>query len=458
MQNPENLYLLLSVGASIVLLVMLVSVLRLHAFLALLVSALCLGGLAGMPAATLLGAVQKGAGDVLGFVGPVLALGAMLGQLLVVSGGADRLAAGLVGRFGPGRVRWAMLVVAFLAGVPLFFETGFALLVPLVFVVASRAGVAPLGPGIALLAGLSVLHGLLPPHPGPTLAVQAYGADMGKTLVYGLLVATPTAIVAGPLFGGWIAGLIPTTAASDGTATGLAAGHGPSSHGASERGDRAPPVAASLAAIILPVALILFGSAVTLSGAIGPLKELAGWLGHPIVALLFTVLTATYFLGARSGLSRQQVTGALDESLRPIATLLLIIGAGGAFKQVLISTGVGNVIGQLAIEYRASPLLLAWLVAGAVRIATGSATVAVITASGLMVPLLPLFPGVNRELLVLATGAGSLMLSHVNDAGFWMVKEYFRLSIAQTLKTWTVLETMVSVIALPLIIVLSLFV
>jgi gluconate:H+ symporter, GntP family len=204
--------------------------------------------------------------------------------------------------------------------------------------------------------------------------------------------------------------------------------------------------------------MLLRSVAETQSSPGSTLRETASWLGHPIVALLLSVLLAIYLLAARHGMPRRQVLEMLEDSLRPIAAIVLIIGAGGAFKQVLITTGVGEFIGRFAIEHGTSPLLLAWLIAGGVRIVTGSATVAVITASGLMVPLLPLFPGVNRELLVLATGAGSLMLSHVNDAGFWLVKEYFNLSISQTLRTWTLMETLIAVIALPLILVLSLLV
>jgi GntP family gluconate:H+ symporter len=439
--------LLLQVGAAIAFLVALVSGLRLHAFLSLLMASLLLGLLAGMPAGPLLAALQKGVGDVLGFVALILALGAMLGRLLTASGGADRIAQTLLERFGPARVHWAMLCAAFLVGIPLFFEVGFVLLVPLVFVVAARVGVAPMKVGIALLAGLSVLHGLVPPHPGPTIAVQAYGADMGKTMLYGLVVALPTAVLAGPLFGSLIARVVPGRLANDVAGSALV---DPA---------RAPGFALTLATMLLPALLMLFRSATDATCPAGsPLRSIADWLGNPVVALLLALLLALYTLGARCGLTRRHRLELLDESLRPIAAIVLIIGAGGGFKQVLIATGVGDVIGRMATQHGTSPLVLAWLVAGAVRVVTGSATVAVITASGLIAPLLPRYPGVSRELLVLATGAGSLMLSHVNDAGFWLVKGYFKLGIGETLKTWTLMETLIALIALPLILALSLLV
>lgn len=437
--------LLLNVAGSVALLIVLVTAVRLHAFVALLLAALCLGLLSGMPIGPLLASLEKGVGDVLGFVALVLALGAMLGRLLTASGGADRIAATLLERFGPTRVHWAVLVTAMLVGVPLFFEVGFVLLVPLVFVVADRARVPPIRVALSLLAGLSVLHGLVPPHPGPVIAVQAFGADMGRTMLYGVAVAVPTAILAGPVFGRLAARAVPgqlepAEAGSDVTEIRVR-----------------PGFALALGTILLPVGLMLLKSAA--DGALAPgdgLRHAAGWIGNPIVALLLSLLFGLYAFGLRAGLSRKRLLALLDESLRPIAAIVLVIGAGGGFKQVLIASGAGDVIGHLAAQSGASPLVLAWLVAGAVRVVTGSATVAVITGAGLVAPLVPHYPGVSRELLVLATGAGSLMLSHVNDAGFWLVKEYFRLSVAETLKTWTVMETLISLVALPLILALSL--
>lgn len=437
--------LLLNVAASVALLIVLVTAVRLHAFVALLVASLCLGLLSGMPIGPLLASLEKGVGDVLGFVALVLALGAMLGRLLTASGGADRIAATLLERFGPTRVHWALLLTAMLVGVPLFFEIGFVLLVPLVFVVADRARVPPIQVALSLLAGLSVLHGLVPPHPGPVIAVQAFGADMGRTMLYGVAVAVPTAILAGPVFGRLAARAVPGQLE-------------PAEAGSNVTEIRVRPgFALALGTILLPVGLMLLKSAA--DGALAPgdgLRHAAGWIGNPIVALLLSLLFGLYAFGLRAGLSRKRLLALLDESLGPIAAIVLVIGAGGGFKQVLIASGAGDVIGHLAAQSGASPLVLAWLVAGAVRVVTGSATVAVITGAGLVAPLVPHYPGVSRELLVLATGAGSLMLSHVNDAGFWLVKEYFRLSVAETLKTWTVMETLISLVALPLILALSL--
>ena len=439
--------LLLNVAAAVAFLVVLVSGLRLHAFLALLLASLFLGLISGMSAGPLLAALQKGVGDVLGFVALVLALGAMLGRLLTASGGADRIAHTLLDRFGPQRVHWAILCAAFIAGIPLFFEIGFVLLVPLVFVVSARVGVSPIKVGMSLLAGLSVLHGLVPPHPGPTISVLAYGADMGKTMLYGLIVAVPVAVLAGPVFGTFISRVVPGRLVSDAAGPALV------------EPARYPGFGITVATVLLPVLLMLLRSLADALCPIGSLlRNAADWVGNPIVALLLALLLSLYTLGARSGLGRARVIALLEEALKPMAAIILIIGAGGGFKQVFIATGVGDVIGRMAAQHGASPLVLAWLAAGAVRIVTGSATVAVITGSGLIAPLLPLYPHASRELLVLATGAGSLMLSHVNDAGFWLVKEYFKLTIGETLKTWTLMETLISVLALPMILALSLLV
>jgi GntP family gluconate:H+ symporter len=343
-----------------------------------------------------------------------------------------------------------MMFAAFLVGIPLFFEIGFVLLIPLVFIVARRTGVSIIKIGIPLLAGLSAVHGLVPPHPGPLLAIGVFGADIGKTILYGLIVALPTAIIAGPIFGTFIAKHIP--------------GH-PNQELvdqlARENDDSTtlPSFSITLITVLLPVFLMLLKTFADVALPDGHFfRTWMDMIGHPISALLLALLLSLYTFGHKQGIGSQQMLKWLDASLAPTAAIILIIGAGGGFKQMLVTSGVGDVIGHMAVSAQISPILLAWLVAAVIRIATGSATVATITGAGIVVPVVGMIPGVNRELLVLATGAGSLILSHVNDAGFWLVKQYFNMTVAETFKTWTAMETILSIVALGFILLLSLFV
>ncbi|MGE8288528.1 MAG: GntP family permease [Stenotrophomonas sp.] len=442
-------YLLLDAVVTIIGLILLITRLKLHPFVALIIAAGFLGLSAGMPVATIVSSFQEGFGGVLGFVGVVLALGTMLGKMMADSGGADQIAETLIRAFGKQRVHWAMMLAAFLVGIPLFFEIGFILLIPLVFIVARRSGVALVKVGIPLLAGLSAVHGLVPPHPGPLMAIGVFGADIGTTIFYGLLVALPTAAIAGPLYGSWIAKRIPGHASEDLVA-----------HAVREpETGSLPGFGVTLLTVLLPVALMLLktGADVVLPDG----HAVRAWLdliGHPITALLLALLLSLYTFGHARGRDARQILGLLEKSLAPTAAIVMVIGAGGGFKQMLVNSGVGDVIGHLAVQARISPIVLAWLVAALIRIATGSATVATITGAGIVVPVIERMPGVNRELLVLATGAGSVILSHVNDAGFWMVKQYFNMSVTETFKTWTVMETLLSVIGLGFILLLSLVV
>lgn len=339
-----------------------------------------------------------------------------------------------------------MMFAAFLVGIPLFFEIGFVLLIPLVFIVARRSGVSLVKIGIPLLAGLSVVHGLVPPHPGPLLAIGIFHADIGKTIFYGLIVALPTAIIAGPLFGNFISRYIPGNPSQE-LMDQIAK--------ESDQGNL-PSFSITLITVLLPVALMLLK---TFADVVLPAEHIVRqWMdliGHPITALLAALLLAFYTFGSARGFDRQQIMKMLDQSLAPTAAIVLIVGAGGGFKQMLVDTGVGNVIGQMAVQAEISPIMLAWLVAAVIRIATGSATVATITGAGIVAPVIDLVPGVNREPLVLATGAGSLILSHVNDAGFWLVKQYFNMTVAETFKTWSMMETILSVVGIIFIMLLA---
>ncbi len=445
----QDTYLLVDALVTIIGLVLLITKFKVHPFVALTIAAGFLGLTSGMPVDKVMKSFQDGFGGVLGFVGIILGLGTMLGKLMADSGGADQIAQTLIRRFGKDRVHWAMMFSAFLVGIPLFFEIGFVLLIPLVFIVARRSGVSIVKIGIPLLAGLSAVHGLVPPHPGPLLAIGIFNADIGKTIFYGLIVAFPTAIIAGPIFGKWISKYIPGNPSKD-LMDQIAK---------ESTNENLPSFGITLITILLPVFLMLLKTFADVALPAGHVFRVwMDFIGHPIAALLFALLLAFYTFGLARGFSREQIIKLLDQSLAPVAAIVLIVGAGGGFKQMLVDSGVGNLIGHMAVQAQISPILLAWLVAAVIRVATGSATVATITGAGIVAPVVAMVPGVNRELLVLATGAGSLILSHVNDAGFWLVKQYFNMTVTETLKTWTVMETILSVVGIIFIMLLSLVV
>ncbi|MBJ2158601.1 GntP family permease [Variovorax sp. IB41] len=445
----KEVFLLVDALVAILGLILLITRWRVHPFIALTLAAGFLGLTSGMPVDLVMKSFQDGFGGVLGFVGIVLGLGTMLGKMMAESGGADRIARTLVDAFGRERVHWAMMFAAFLVGIPLFFEIGFVLLIPLVFIVARRTGVSLIRIGIPLLAGLSVVHGLVPPHPGPLLAIGVFGADIGKTIFYGLIVGLPTAMIAGPIFGKFISKYVPGEASPELLAQ-LAR---------EPEARELPGFGITLVTVLLPVALMLLKTFADVAlDEKNIVRQWMDFIGHPITALLAALLLSLYTFGTARGFTSKQIMKFVDDSLAPTAAIVLIIGAGGGFKQMLVASGVGNAIGHMALQAQVSPILLAWLVAGVIRIATGSATVATITGAGIVAPLATMVPGVNRELLVLATGAGSLILSHVNDAGFWLVKQYFNMTVAETFKTWTVMETLISVVAIVFIMLLGMVV
>src|SRR5437899_2232481 len=339
------------------------------------------------------------------------------------------------------------MFVAFIVGIPVFFQVGFVLLIPLVFTIARRSGLSLVKIGIPLVAGLSVVHGMVPPHPAATLAVVAYHADLGRTIAYALVVGLPTAALAGPIFASWIAPRIQ-----------LPADNPIGAQLTGETGEM-PGFGISLFTVLLPVILMLGASAadVVLANA-HPLRRALDFIGGPIVALLVALLFSFWSLGYRQHFTRDQILKFANDCLAPTAAILLVIGAGGGFNRVLLESGVGKAIAAIALGSHASPLLLAWTVAALIRVATGSATVAMTTAAGIVAPIAAATPGTNVALLVLATGAGSLVLSHVNDSGFWLIKEFFNMTVQQTLKTWTVAETIIGVAGLGFTLLLSLVV
>ena len=436
------------VGAAVVgiaLSIWLIVKVGLHPFLGLVCGAFILGCLAGLAPHETIVAMQAGFADVLGGTGLVIALGLILGAILQHSGAARALAGAALHIVGERYAAWGSLGAAMLIGLPLFFETGVVLLLPIV----AAAAVKPAGSRgtrdvgleimLAALAGLSVLHALLPPHPGPLLAVHELGASVGRTMLYGALVAIPTAIVAGPIFARFASPHVKATRSTLDV----------------ETSDMPPPIAAALLVVLLPVALISANAAL---GAFGRLADRRlGWmieLGNPIVALAITIGVALVVLFRPETRTAQTRANIWREAMTPAGSVLLSIGAGGALKQVLIAAGLSTVLAHVAGAGFVSPIVLAWSLAALIRLGTGSATVATITAAGVM-PGIVATTGASPEWVAIAIGAGSVFFSHVNDAGFWLVKSYLGTSTKDTFKTWSLLETVISVTALLIVLLAS---
>lgn len=432
-------YLVTLTVAAIGLLLVLILFARLHAFLALLLASMALGLATGMGPQKTLKSMQFGFGDALGFIAVVVALGAMIGRFLEYSGGGRALADWLLVKFGRDRAVWAVTVTAFLVGLPIFFEVGFIILVPLVWNLARESKRSVLFYGLPTAAALTVLHSMVPPHPAPAAAAQLLGADLGRTILYGIAASIPMILTGGILYGGWISKKmfvpVPAIATRDIEVS---------------KPTVAPPsVGVVVLLLILPV---LFIFAATVSNlAHTPGEAALGFLGHPFSALLITTLLTMVAFGFKRGLDRNQVTKMATDSLAPIGTLLVIMGSGGAFKQVIVDSGVGQYAGKLLASSPISPLLVAYIVSAAMRAAQGSATVAIITAAGIMAPLVKSIPGYTPEMIVLALCAGGTCLSHVNDAGFWIVNEYFGMTVPQTLRSWTMMKVITSITGIAII-------
>ncbi|MFF3065322.1 gluconate:H+ symporter [Oerskovia sp. NPDC057915] len=437
--------LILAAVVGIATIIVLIVWLKLHPFLSLMIGSAVLAIVAGIDFVSAFVSFSAGLGSTVAGVGVLIALGAIIGKMLIDSGGADQIVDTILARTPVRRLPWAMALIAFVIGIPLFFEVGVVLLIPVVMMVARRSKVSPILVGIPALAGLSALHGLVPPHPGPLLAIDALGANLGLTLGLGLLVAVPTVIVAGPLLAkplaAWVKLPPPTTVL-----------------GVSERDEGAPrpSFAVAVTVVLLPVILMLARTVVETTGTLDtPVGKGLEFIGTPLVALLITSLVSLVAFGSAMGRTRDEISSLVDKSFAPIAGILLIVGAGGGFKQTLVDSGVGDVIASGISDANLSPLLAGWLVAALIRVATGSATVATITAAGIMAPLAVGLEPTHAALLVLAIGAGSVFLSHVNDAGFWLIKEYFGMTVGQTFKTWSVMECVLSVVALVVILLLG---
>jgi GntP family gluconate:H+ symporter len=491
-----NGQLILAAVLGIAVVIVLIAWAKWHPFLALVAGSAVLGLVAALGPAKTVTSFTTGLGATVGSVGLLIALGSMIGALLAESGGADGIVNRVVNSVSGTALPWAMAGVAALIGLPLFFEVGVVLLVPIVLLVARRTEIGLLKVGIPALAGLSVLHGLVPPHPGPLVAIASLNADLGLTLMFGLICAIPTVIVAGPIFGNFISKRVhvpvpallatadrpvrvgaiggvaeadnpdlgpvdgPYGAETGGAETGGAETGGAETEGAETAGPRRNPgFWPAVLTVLLPIVLML-------ARAIGELtldkdnsvRGALDVLGNPPVALLLGLLVAMWSLGRRAGFDRVRTSAVIGGALPPIAGILLIVAAGGGFKQVLVDAGVGQVVADAAKDAHISALVLGFLVAVGIRVATGSATVATITAAGIVAPLAATLDKPHVALLVLAIGSGSLFFSHVNDAGFWLVKEYFGMTIGQTIKTWSVMETIISVVGFACVMLLNLIV
>ncbi|MFD6574476.1 gluconate:H+ symporter, partial [Streptomyces diastaticus] len=446
--SAGNAQLGIAVLAGIAVIVLLITKFKVHAFLALTIGSLALGAFAGAPLDKAITSFTAGLGSTVAGVGVLIALGAILGKLLADSGGADQIVDTILARAGGRAMPWAMVLIASVIGLPLFFEVGIVLLIPVVLMVAKRGNYSLMKIGVPALAGLSVMHGLIPPHPGPLVAIDAIGANLGITLALGVLVAIPTVIIAGPVFGKYAARWVDVPAPEKMIP-----------QRATEEADRRPSFGATLATVLLPVVLMLAKALVDIvvDDPEAGVQRVFDVIGSPMIALLAAVIVGMFTLGRAAGFTKGRLSATVEKSLAPIAGVLLIVGAGGGFKQTLIDVGIGQMILDLSESWAIPTLLLAWLIAVAIRLATGSATVATISAAGLVAPLAADMSASHLALLVLAIGAGSLFFSHVNDAGFWLVKEYFGLNVGQTVKTWSVMETIISVVGFLGVLLLDVF-
>jgi GntP family gluconate:H+ symporter len=481
--------LIIAALLGIAVVVVLITVLKMHPFLALILGSAVLGLVAGVSPTDIVTSFTTGLGTTTGSVGLLIALGAMIGGLLTRSGGADRIVNTIVDRVGPRGLPWAMGGVAALIGIPLFFEIGVVLLIPIVLLVARRADQPVVRVGIPALAGLSVLHGFIPPHPGPLVAIANLKADLGLVLLFGLIIAIPAVIIAGPVFGSWVSTRIKVQHPSPLVAVGAAAGGGGGRRATGTTGSaglgrdddgrdldlghatdadaspadgalRQPGLGATIITVLLPILLMLLRAVVelTIDDPKNGLQKVTDVLGNPPVALMIGLIVAMFTLGAAVGFGRSRISEITGGALPAIAGILLIVAAGGGFKQLLVDSGISDLIAQWAKGANFSPLVLGWLVAVGIRLATGSATVATITAAGIVAPLAAGLDRPTVALLALAVGAGSLFFSHVNDAGFWLVKEYFGMTVGETIATWSVMETIISVVGLAGVLILSVIV
>lgn len=427
--------------------------LKVHAFIALLLASSFVGLAAGMPFMELIASLQKGMGDILGFIAIVVGLGAILGKLLEVSGGAETLAQYIIGAFGERKSTWALMLTGFIVSIPVFLDVGFIILVPIVYALAKKSGLSLLHFAIPLLAGMAVTHSFIPPTPGPVAVAEILDAPLGWMIILGVVVGLPAAIVAGPIFGKYIGkkivlGIPEHIVLDEKKAL------------ASKR-----DFITVLFIIVLPLFLILIATSFDMLVGIGELPADNYWvnlfqfLGHPFAALTIATIVASYFLGFKKGFKAKQLLEFSDKALAPAGLIILITGAGGMFKQILVESGAGAALAQLFITYNVAPIVMAYAIAVIIRIIQGSATVAMITAAGMMAPIILQmnFSDPMKALIGLSIACGATILSHVNDSGFWLVKKYLGMTEEQTLKSWSVMETIISIVGFAVVLIISIF-
>lgn len=449
----SELMLLIVVCAGIAILLLLVLKFKLNAFIALLIVSMLVGIAAGMDPKDVLQSIQNGMGSTLGFVATVVGLGAIFGALLEHSGGAESLAHYMIAKFGKGKASWAMVITGFIISIPVFLDVGFIILVPIVYALARDTNKPILYYGIPLLAGMAVTHGFIPPTPGPIAVSEILGANLGWVIMFGFIIGIPTAIIAGPVFGNYISKKIPV---------------GPPDlfdHQSPTNKADLPSFGIIAGLIAIPIVLILFDTVITVLIdkniiSANVFTIMISFIGHPFTALTIATLLALYFLGTKRNVGKDELLDISTRALGPAGIIILITGAGGVFKEVLVDSGIGNMLAESISNSALPPIALAWIIAAVVRITQGSATVAMITAAGIMAPILEVFElsEPHMALIVISIAAGATILSHVNDAGFWLVGKYFGLSEKQTLQSWTAMETIVSVVGFILALTISFFV
>ena len=425
---------LLLVVLGILFLVVLISWGKVNAFLAFLIVSIVTGLLLGIRFDAIAGAVYKGIGDTLGQLAIVIVLGAMLGKIVAESGGAQRIAMTMMAAFGEKRIQWALMVTGFIIGIPLFYNVGFVLMIPLIFSVVYKYKLPAVYIGLPMLASLSVTHGFLPPHPSPSALVAQFHANMGKTLLYGMALAIPAIILAGPVYSRTLKHIVSSPL------EGLVA--------KDKSVEKLPGMGTSLLTALLPVILLMLTTLLPMFVQLSPGgRSVMAFLGDPSIILILAIGVSTYTLGLRCGMKMSKVMHIYEDAVKDVAVILLIVAGAGALKEIFTESGVSREIGAVLQGWPIHPLVLGWLMAAIIRVCLGSATVAGLTAAGIILPLMNRMH-VDPNLMVLSVGAGSLMFSHVNDSGFWLFKEYFNLSIKDTIRSWSVMETIVSVVGL----------
>ncbi len=429
----------------ICLLLVLILVFKFDSFISFVIVSLLVALAEGMSVGNAIGSIEKGLGNTMGFILMILSFGAMLGKLVSESGAAQRITTGLVKAFGKKNIQWALMLTGFIVGISLFYDVAFFVMMPLIFTVAATTRLPLLYVGLPMLAALSVTHGYLPPHPAPTAITAMFNADLGKTMIYGIIVAVPAIIISGPILSRTLSKIEARPLQEFVSSKPI-------------NDSELPGFWISFFSALMPVILISFA---TIAGFIlnegNIIRKILESVGNPVIAMLISVLFAVYTLGLARGRKIRDIMSSLTHSVVSLTVIMLLIAGAGALKQVLVDSGVSKYIGELLSHSSLSPLFLAWLIATVMRFCVGSATVAGLTTAGIVLPLVTM-PGVKPELMVLAIGSGSLMLGHVNDGGFWLFKEYFNLSIKDTLKSWTIMETSIGISGLIGVMALSLVV